>query len=170
MIELTLMMDEPPRKSRPLSAISSVKVFTPRNTPSTLMSMIRRQSGRKQPGMIMALNHIERVGRDVLARHIPGIVVAIGIAVLATTPEPNALALAQSVEGQADMLTQDVALRGHHRAGPERQVTIQKFAKWSFADEANAGRILLAGVRQCQFTGDATDIGLLQFAQWEECS
>ena len=63
------------------------------------------------------------------------------------------------------MLTDDVTLRRHHRAGSERQVAIQKFAERPLANKANAGRILLAGVRQRQFTGDTTDIGFLQLAQ-----
>ena len=52
-----------------------------------------------------------------------------------------AFALAQRVKHQADVFANHFAFRGHHFAIIGRQVFLQKFAEWAFADKANTGTV-----------------------------
>ncbi len=117
----------------------------------------------KQPGMIVPLRHVQRVGRHVLARHVPGIAVAV-----AAAADADALALPQRVERQADVLADGLAVRRPDRAGLGRQVAVEEVAKRPLADEADAGGIFLPGVGQADLGGDLAHARLGHLAQREQ--
>src|SRR4051794_9301896 len=102
--------------------------------------------------MVVALHYDQLVRREVLGRHIPR---------LASAAEADALPLADGVEGEPDVLADRAAAIVDHRARPLRQVAIQELAEGSFADEENAGRILLGMVRQARLERHAPHLGFL---------
>jgi hypothetical protein len=109
--------------------------------------------------MIVALHDPQRVGRHVLARDVPGFAAA------ALLPaDADALALAQRVEGQADVLAHHAAVGAADRARRGRQVAVEELAERPLADEADAGRVFLLGVGQADLVGDAAHLALGQLA------
>ncbi|TWG78706.1 hypothetical protein L602_000900000100 [Cupriavidus gilardii J11] len=110
--------------------------------------------------MVVPLHHVQRIAGHVLARDIPGVAAAI-----AAAAQANALALSQRVEGQPDMLADDLAVGRLHRSRFGRQIAIEKIAEWTLADKADPGRILLLRVRQADLGGDLAHTGLRHFAQ-----
>ena len=117
--------------------------------------------------MIVPLHHVQGVVRQVLVRHVPGRVQAVGAAAFTPPADAQALALAQGVERQADVAAHLAALRVQHGAGFIVQVALQESAKGPLADEADAGGVLLGRHRQADLRGDAPHLGLGQFAHRE---
>ena len=127
--------------------------------------LVRRQGGRQQPRMVMALHHPQGVIGDILARHIPGVAAAIGILVRLHAADADALALAQRIKTQAHVFAHRLAVGRLHRARLVRQVAVQKFAERAFADKTDARRILLLRVRQRQLFGDLAHLRLRDFTE-----
>lgn len=112
--------------------------------------------------MIVALHDVERVRRDVLRGDEP----RFAAAVLAAA-EADALALAERIEREADVLADELAVRRLHRARFRRQIAVQEVAERPLADEADAGRILLLRVRQPDLRGDLAHLRLRDLAERE---
>src|SRR6185503_4748909 len=112
--------------------------------------------------VVVALHHDERVGVQVLLRHVPGVARASGL-----PADADPLALADGIEREADMGSDAHALGRHDRPGLARQVAVEEFAERPLADEADAGRILLRVVRQSCLRGDAADLALVFVSNWK---
>src|SRR5690606_6462770 len=96
------------------------------------------ERGGEQQRMIMALGDDEFVRVHALADDIPW-----RFAAAPDAADLKPLALAQRVIGEADVLADDLAFGRDHAARPGRQVFLQELAEGAFADEADAGGILL---------------------------
>ncbi|EDT37445.1 hypothetical protein BamMEX5DRAFT_6774 [Burkholderia ambifaria MEX-5] len=112
--------------------------------------------------MVVALHDVQRVRRDVLRGDEPWL----SAAVLAAA-EADALALAERVEREADVLADHLAVRRLHRARFRRKIAVQEVAERPFADEADARRVLLLRVRQADLRGDLAHLRLRDLAERE---
>src|SRR3954469_5572157 len=108
--------------------------------------------------MVVSLYDDELVLLQILCRYIPG---------LACPADADALALADGVEGEADVLAEGPALGRLDRPGRFGQVAVQELAERALADEADPGRIFLRVVRQAGFERDAPHLAFLQLAHGE---
>ena len=81
-------------------------------------------------------------------------------AALLQAADADALALAERVERQADVLADHAAAVVLDRPGRVGEVAVEELAKRPLADEADAGRVLLRRVRQADLGGDAPHLGL----------
>src|SRR6185295_8329132 len=138
------------------------------------LGSVRRGRGRRAAGdparvrsleralheerVVVTLHDDELVPAEVLAGDVPGV---------ACPTDADALALAYGVEGEPDVLAEDLPLGRLDRAGRLRQVAVQELAERPLADEADAGRVLLGVVRQPGLERDAAHFALLQIAHRE---
>ena len=88
-------------------------------------------------------------------------------ALLLDAADAQSLALAQRVEGQADVLAQLAAALVLDRAGLVGEVAVQELAEGPLADEADAGRVLLLRIGQPDLLGQPAHLGLGQLADRE---
>jgi hypothetical protein len=79
--------------------------------------------------------------------------------------EADALALAERVEAQADVLADRAATVVLDRTRLVREIAVQELAERPLADEADAGRVLLLRVRQADLGGDPAHFGLRDLAE-----
>ena len=121
----------------------------------------------------MALHHPKRVVFEVLARHKPRLVLtraaqALRLQRLESRPaglyaaDAQALALAQRVKAQAHMLADHAAVVALDRPRCFGNVAIEKFAERPLANEADAGRVFLAGIGQANLIGNASHLAFVQ--------
>ena len=120
--------------------------------------------------MVVALHHPQDVFLHVLARHEPGRVVSPTAlrALVANATDTQSLALANGVEAQPHVLTQRTAGRVLDRSGLLCDVPVQKVAERPLPDEADAGGVFLARIRQPDLVRDAADFDLAQFTDREK--
>ena len=106
-----------------------------------------------QRGMIVPLNDIQDIARHLLFGHEPGGMIA-SVAALASfdATDVQSFALAERVKGQPVVFAQQSAVvKAANLTLARRQVTHQKFLERTFADETDAGRILLeCDVQRCR--------------------
>src|SRR5204863_9246871 len=96
-----------------------------------------------QQRMIMPLHDDERVFGEILLRHVP----RLGFAAPGAA-DADALALADRIERQTDVLADLAAFRRTDRTRLARHIALQKIAKRPLADKAAPGRILSRVCRQ----------------------
>src|SRR5438045_1701432 len=132
--------------------------------------VVGNQPARQQPGMVVTGNDVEDVAREVLARDEPGRVLAAGASAarVLEAADADALPLAERVERQADVLADGPAAVVLDRSRRVGEVAIEELAKRPFADEADAGRVLLPRVRQADRGGDPAHLGLGEVADREQ--
>ena len=118
----------------------------------------------EQQRVIVAAHHDEGVGGQILAGHEPGR--AVGVVAPAT--DADALALTQGIEREPDVLAHLHAPVIDHRARFGGQIARQELAERAFADEADAGGVLLGGVGQADACGDLAHLGLGDARQRED--
>ena len=121
--------------------------------------------------MVVPLHHPERVFFHVLARHKPRRVVAAAALCTFGLEAANAqsLALAQCVKAQAHVLADGLSLVVLDRARLLGDIAVQKVSERPLADEADAGLVLLLCVGQADLKCQAAHLGLVQFADREQC-
>ncbi len=110
--------------------------------------------------MIVPLHHDQLVGRHVLLRDVPRRTIT-----RLAPADADALALADRVEHQPDVLADDGSLGRAHKSGLARQITIEELSKRPLADETDAGRVLLRVHRQVGGLGKFAHPGLGELAQ-----
>src|SRR5690606_14440356 len=113
----------------------------------------------------MALNDKQGVVFDVLARGVPGLCRTIGTLPTFYAPDTQTLSLTQCIKSQAQMPSKFLAFRRHDRTFLRGQIAIQKLAKRSFANKADASRILFGRVGHPQLASYAPHFGLGQLTQ-----
>src|SRR5688500_8246050 len=107
--------------------------------------------------MVVALHHDERIGVAMFLGYVPRLA---GRA--AFSSYSDALALADRVEREPDVLPDDFSFRGLDGSRHSRQIAVQEIAERTLADEADAGRVLLRVVRQAGLERDAPHLAFLQ--------
>src|SRR5690606_33735801 len=118
-----------------------------------------RECTGKQPGVIITLADYQYIAIQILAQHIPGVIAG---PLQATDAQP--LTLTYGVVHQAVMATDDLAVGSLDLTGLGGQIAFEKVAEAALADEADAGRILLACGRQLVLFRDAPHLGFFQLA------
>ncbi len=113
-------------------------------------------------GMVAALDHDQRVSRQVLGGDEPG---RISGALQAAYAETTALA--ERVALESTMPANDDTLQGLDRAGSRRKPCSNEFPKGALTDEADPGRVPLAGDRQAALTRNGAYFGLPQSTDGE---
>ena len=88
-------------------------------------------------------------------------------AAVAAPTDAEALALTKRVVHEPIMSRDDAACFVYHLSRLRGQILHQKLFEVSFADEADAGRVLLRGVAEPRFLCDLSHIRLLQLANRE---
>src|SRR5688572_32981799 len=83
--------------------------------------------------MVVALHHHERVGVAMFLGHVPRFA---GRA--AFSSYSDALALANRVKGEADVVSDFFPTVIHHRTGDARQIPVHELAERTLADESDA--------------------------------
>ena len=83
--------------------------------------------------------------------------------------DTQTLALTQGVKRQAYMLANGLALGVLDGARLFGDVAVQKLPEGPLANEANAGRVFLFGIRELHVLGNAAHLGLVQLADGEQC-
>ena len=112
---------------------------------------------------VAALVDDQHVVVDVLADHVPRRRIA-----PAHAADVQAFALAEGEEENAGVFADHVPLRIADLAGPGREVAREEFAEVAFADEADAGRILLRVRGQRGVARDRAHLVLRQIAEREQ--
>ena len=122
----------------------------------------RREPVVPQRRMLAPLHHVEHVGRHVLGRHVPRLVLG-GIRSPLHPADAQPLALPQGVIHHPLVRPQHApVVERADLAGARRQVALQKLAKRPLADETDPGRILLLRHRQFQRPGDSAHLALVE--------
>src|SRR5882724_4413497 len=99
--------------------------------------------------MVVALHDPQRVALQVLACHVPRIVVgSAALALVLDAADAEALALAERVEAQAHVPAEHTAAFIFNRPGLVAQVAVEELAERPLADEADAGGVFLRSNRQ----------------------
>ena len=120
----------------------------------------RFQPVRVEPVILAALGHVQHIAGDILAHHEPG------LATGAMAPaDAQAVALAQRVIHRTLVLADQFPLGRAHLAGAGRDVLRQEAAEIAFADETDAGGILLGMRGQRRFAGQFANTRFLDAAQ-----
>ena len=117
------------------------------------------QTAGMERGMISALDDDQCVAGRVLGGHEPRFV-----ACALKPADAKPAALAERVPRKAAMRADLLAIRGLDRPRHGRQEGIDKFAKRSFSDKADTGRVPFVEHRQPALAGDAPDLRLAQSA------
>src|SRR5699024_10854413 len=116
-----------------------------------------------QPAVAAALGDVEEVFGHVLADHVPRLAAGAG-----ATADAEPAALTEGVVHDAVVLADPGTFRRAHFAGPGRNVVRQEVVEVAFADEADAGGVLLGVRAQAGVPGQPPDLGLLQLAHGEQ--
>ena len=114
---------------------------------------------------MLALADDQYVTLQILFQHVPGLFAGV---LQAADAQP--LALADGVVHQAVVAADHLAVGGFDVAGLGRQVLLEEIAEAAFADEADAGGVLLLGGGQAVLFGDGAHLGLFQFAHREQAA
>ena len=115
--------------------------------------------------MIVTLHHVQHVLRHVLVRRVPGVVFAGVVLVPLMPPIWKALALADGVDASAPCADRSPGrLQRADLARSGWQMAQQELAERLFADEADAGRILLACKTQARRLGHLAHVAFVEVA------
>ena len=113
-----------------------------------------------QQRVIVALHHRDGIGRNLFLCHEPR---RAGTGFFAA--DPDALALTDGVEHQADVLADGLAMFIDHRARLLWQIAIQKFAERPFTDKTNPGRIFFGVISQARLGGNPAHFSLFDIRE-----
>jgi hypothetical protein len=115
----------------------------------------RAQPGAEKRRVRGALDDDQRIAREILCRDEPR---RGGAPAQAADAKPAALA--DRVALEAAVASDHVAIDGFDRPGEPRQPVADEVGEWPLADEADTGRIVLAGDRKPAVARDRPDLGL----------
>ena len=124
------------------------------------MHSVYRQPVVEQRRVGAALGNIEDIARDILVDDVPGRVSA-----ASTAADTEALTLSMRVEGQPTMLADDLSLNGFDSACLRGHIASEKVSEAPFADETDAGRILLAMVVKPECPCSRADLRFIDGAE-----
>ena len=85
-------------------------------------------------------------------------------------PDAQPLPLANGIEHQPTVFTDDLAGFCDDLAGFGRYILLQKILETAFTDKANAGGIFLVVVFEPLFVGNFTYGRFFQLTQWKQCA
>ena len=111
----------------------------------------------------MALSDNQNVVFDVFVHHIPRF---FGTFFGAT--DTQTFTLPESVIHQPLVLTNFIAIDGNDFARLRREITAQELAEFTFANEANAGRVFFLRGDQTKIFSNLTHLRFFQFADREQ--
>ncbi len=116
----------------------------------------------KKGGMVAALDHDQHVSDQVLGGDEPG-----GTAGAVQAAYAETTALAERVALESAMPADYDTLQGLDRAGSRRKPCSNKFPEGALTDEADPGRVPLAGDREAAITRNGAHFGLPQSTDGE---